>query len=143
MKQNFIGFADSDKFLAAIDRSRPINLNISRKPGRPNGRFGIAVDSTVLRMSQVLENEVLYFEQITNRYQVVGGRVLDADENRHVRLAEQVDEIAQQYLTDHGVTWREALLSMPRSYTTLNGSAPFLQYDKESDSFSYRKAEAA
>jgi hypothetical protein len=142
MKQNYIGFADSDKFLAAVDRSRSINLNVGRKFGRPDRRFGVAIDSTVITMSQVQGDEVLYFEHVTNRYQTIGGRVMDMDEGKHVRLAEQVQEIAKQYLTDRGVTWRDALLSMPRSYITLDGESTFLKYDKTSDSFLYRKAEA-
>jgi hypothetical protein len=141
MKQNFIGFADSDKFLAAVDSARPINLNVGRKFGKPDRRFGISVDSTVLTMSQVLGDEVLYFEHITHRYQVANGHILDHDEKKHIRLSAQVEEIAKQYLIDHALTWREALLSMPRTYITLNGHPTFLTWDKENECFRYRKEE--
>lgn len=143
MKQNFIGFADSDKFLAAINRGLPVNLNVGRKFGRPDKRFGVSIDSTVLTMSQVQGNEVLYFEHVTHRYQVVHGQILELDREKPHRLAEQVLEAAKQYLNDHGVTWREALLSMPSSYITLDGVATFLVYEKESDSYLYRNTEAA
>jgi hypothetical protein len=141
MKSHFIGFADSDKFLAAIDRERPVNLNVGRKFGRPDRRFGISVDSTVITLSQVRGNEVLYFEHVTHRYQTTGGQVLDLDEKKHVRLAKQVHKAAEQYLQDRGVSWRDALLSMPRNYMTLDGVATFLRYDKETESYHYRKAE--
>lgn len=142
MSQQFIGFADSDKFLAAIDRSRPVNLNVGRKFGRPDKRFGLAVDSTVLTLSQVQGNEVLYFEHVTHRYNVANGHVMDLDEEKHIRLADQVLEAAKQYLQEQGVTWRDALLSMPRNYMTLDGVPTFLQYDKESG-YLYRRAETA
>lgn len=143
MKQQFVGFADSDKFLSACDRSRPINLAVTRKGGKPDRRFGMAVDSTVVTLSQVNDVEVLYFEHVTHRYHVAHGQVFERDETKHQRLAGQVDQAARQYLQDHGFAARDAMLSMPRNYTSLDGLATFLKYDKETESYSYQKADGA
>ncbi len=143
MSQQFIGFADSDKFLGAIDPTKPINLNVSRKYGKPDHRFGISVDSTVITMSQVRGNEVLYFEHATHRFQVANGHVMDLDEEKHIRLGTEVQAAAELYLTDHCLTWRDALLSMPRTYTHLDGVATFLTYDKENGGhYRYSKVQA-
>ncbi len=142
MNQQFIGFADSDKFLAAVDPAKPINLNVGHKCGQPDRRFGISVDSTVITMSQVYGNEVLYFEHVTHRYQVANGYVMDLDERKHIRLGEEVQAAAEMYLKDHGLNWRDALLSMPRDYMTLDGVATFLAYDKDDGGhFRYQKVE--
>lgn len=98
----------------------------------------------MLTMSQVYGSEVLYFEQVTHSYNVVNGHVMDLDEEKHIRLAAEVQAAAELYLTDHCLTWRDALLSMPRNYMTLNGVATFLSYEKEDGGhFRYRKVEAA
>lgn len=141
--KHYIGFADSEKFLEAVERERQINLDVSRKAGRPDRRFGIAVDCTVLTLSQVQGDEVLYFQHVTHRYQTNGGQVMDLDETKHVRLARQVLEITQEYLNEQGVSWRQALLAMPRNYTTLDGDATFLRYDKESQSYLRRQPDPA
>lgn len=140
MRQNYIGFTDSDKFLAAIDRSQVVNLTVTHNSGVPN-KLGLSVDRAILSISQVRDNEVLYFESVLVRYQMVNGVPLGPDEERHIRLATQALAIAEQYLKDAGVTWREALLSVPKALTVLRGSTTFLHYDKPSDSFQYRKAE--
>jgi hypothetical protein len=141
MKQQFIGFADSNKFLEAIDRSKPVNLFVGQKSGRPDRKFGIAVDATILTMSQVSGDEVLYFNDITHRWQSHGGHVFEADENRPHRLALKVMELTKRWLDDNQVQYREALLSMPTNYITLEGKATFLKYRKDGDTFEYVPAE--
>ncbi len=137
----FIGFSDSDKFLAAIDPSKPINLNISRKHGRPDKRFGIAVDSTVLTLSQVQGNEALYFAHATHRYQVMNGEVFGLDKDAPKHMADQVQKAVEEYLRRHNITWREALLAMPVNLVTLDGEPTFLKYDIHNHSYSYREPE--
>jgi hypothetical protein len=137
MKQNFIGFADSDKFLSAIDKSRPVNLMVGRKNGRADRKYGMAIDCTVLTMSQAKDGEVLYFEYVAHKYQTLHGEIFNCDKERPARLGEQVMKAAGQYLDDHGIAWREALLSMPMNYITMNGEPTFLKWDKE-EGYSYK-----
>jgi len=140
MKQNYIGFTDSDAFLAAIDRTRPVNLSVSHRAGRADAKLGIAVDTTSVTFSQGNADEVLYFQHVTQRYQVIGGQVMDADDDRPRRLAAQVLEVAKEYLRANDIKFRPALLSMPKNYVALDGHATFLRYYKETDSFQFKAA---
>jgi hypothetical protein len=135
MKQQYIGFPDSEKFIQAIDRTKPVNLFVGQKNGRPDKRFGIAVDSTILTLSQVQGDEVLYFNDITHRWHSNDGLVMDIDEDRPRRLAKMVFDIARKWLTANDIQFREALLAMPVNYIMLEGKSTFLKYDKPSDSF--------
>lgn len=137
MKQQFIGFADSAKFLEAIDRSKPVNLFVGKKSGRPDRKFGVSVDSTILTISQVRDNEVLYFNDATHRWQSVGGHPMERDEGRPYRLSMQVLEHAKHWLDDNQVQYREAMLSMPKNYIQLEGRSTFLKYNKTDDAFEY------
>lgn len=137
MKQIFVGFADSDKFLAAVDKNLPVNLSISRKHGKPDRRFGMAIDSTVLNMSQAQPNEVIYFQHVVHKYQVLHGEIFGRDTGKVGRLAEQVRVLTEQYLTERGISWRDAMVSAPVNYVMLDGEPTFLKWDKESDSFQY------
>ena len=140
MTQSFVGFADSDKFLAALDPSRPVNLNINRQHGKADKRYGLAVDSTVLIMSQVRGCEVLYFEHVVHRYQVMNGQYfVEAEKEEAMRLADQVRKATEEYLSRHNITWRDALLSMPMNYTKLDGEPTFLKWDKETEAYSYQE----
>ena len=143
MTLKFIGFADSDKFIEAVDRSRPVDLTIGRKSGKPDKRFGIAGDSSVLTMSQVQGDEALYFECITYRWTVSNGQSFEIDQDKPRRLADQAFEAAKRYLTDHNIKYREALLAMPISYVKMNGEPTFLKWDKASESYLYYSAEPA
>jgi len=133
---NFVGFPTPGQFLANIDLSRPVNVMVTRKHG-PSGELGIALDSTVLTFSQAGQHETVYFECTVNRYQVYQGKVMDPSQKVE-EIADQVDRHAKQYLTDHEIIWREALLSMPENYHTLNGSPEFLKWDKENKCYVYQ-----
>lgn len=133
----FVGFANSEKFLAAVDRTRPINLSVARRHGKADRRFGMRIDATVLTMSQVQGSEVIYFEHATHRYSVLNGEIFEKDKDRPHRLAEQVREFAERYLTESGVTWRDAMVSMPVNFVTLDGDAVFLKWDQRQESYLY------
>ena len=137
MKQNYIGFSDSDQFLAAVNKLKPINLNVGRKNGKP-GKYGMAIDMTVVCLSQAQGDEVLYFQHATHKYQTLRGEIFDGDQEKPARLAEQVLAAAKQYLIDHGFIFREALLSMPINYITMDGDATFLKYSSE-EGYSYKE----
>ena len=142
MNPNYIGFADSDAFLAAADPAKPINLNVGTKHGKP-GRYGLSVDYTILIMSQAHGDEVLYFEHIVHRYQAMSGEPMGFGDSKRIRLAEQAEQAAGRYLGERGFTCRQALLSMPANYVTLDGLPTFLAYDKSSDSYLYIAKDAA
>ncbi len=137
----FIGFADSDKFIEAIDRVRPVNLMIGRKSGKPDKQFGLSIDSSLLIISQIQGDEALYFECVTYRWRVLNGESMDLDQDKPQRLADQAYEAAKHYLDIHGIQYREAMLAMPASYIKMEGQATFLHWDKDSESYSYRAVE--
>lgn len=141
MSENYIGFADSDKFLEAIDRTKPVNLSMTRRSGHGDRRFGISIDQLVLTVSQAQPDEILYFECTPFRWQSVAGRPMLQDEDKPARLASESLRAAEKYLTDHGVIWREALLAMPSNYTTMHGEATFLHWNKEAESYEQADAE--
>lgn len=134
----FIGFASSDKFIDAIDHKRPVNLSVHRKFGKPM-KYGISIDNTILIMSQVVDGEVLYFQMTCHRYQTMQGQPLmsDRDPSKVSRISDQVKSFAERYLDDHGLSWREACVSMPANYITLDGEATFLKWDKPADGYLY------
>ncbi len=134
----FVGFSDSDAFLKAIDVSRSINLNISTRHGRQDKKFGMAQDSSVLTMSQVQGDEVIYFEFAFHRYAVLMGKPFDIEEQRIIQLSDQVRYAVEQYLIKHDLTWRSALVSMPLNCIRLEGEPTFLKYDKDAG-YSYRE----
>src|SRR5512138_3413411 len=138
MKQNYIGFADSDKFIEAVDVMRPVNLNVGRRSGRPDRKFGILPQSIELTISQVQGDEVLYFECTTGRWQALNGRPMMQDEDAPRRWASSAFAAAAQYLADHQFTFREALLAMPANYVKMHGEATFLRWNKETESYEYR-----
>jgi len=132
----FIGFANSDKFIDAIDHKRPVNLSVHRKFGKP-GKYGISIDSTILEMSQVVDGEVLYIQKTCHRYQCLQGSPMERDGGRIERISTQVKNLAERYLDDYGLSWREAYVSMPANYVTLDGEATFLKWDKPADGYLY------
>lgn len=137
MKNSFVGFGNSDKFIDAIDRERPINLSISCRRGKPDRRYGMAIDATVLTMSQAQENETVYFETAVHKYRTLNGEYFGTDKEKVSRVARQVQEAVEKYLGEFGVTWRDAMLSMPLSYVKLEGDPTFLKWDNEGETFHY------
>ncbi len=143
MKQNYIGFADSDKFIEAVDHSRPVNLNVGRQSGRPDRKFGILPQSLVLTISQVQGDEVLYFECTTGRWNSINGSPMMQDEEAPRRWAVSAFEAAVQYLKEHDITFREALLAMPISLMKMHGDATFLHWNEQSKLYEYKAPSTA
>ena len=143
MKPQYIGFGNSQKFMEAIDPARPVNVFVGRMFGNPDRKYGLATDSIALLMTQVRELEVLYLYDIVLRFRVQNGHILERDEERPMRLATQVFDLARQWLKDHDIPSRDAMLSMPTNLIILEGNSLFMQFNKESDAFDYQPDKVA
>ncbi len=142
MTLKYVGFADSDKFIEAVDRKRPVNLNVGRQNGKPDRRFGILPMTLLLTISQVQGDEVLYFECAAYHWRSLNGEPMLQDTDLPRRLAVEVYDLAAKHLKDHDISFREALLAMPTNYLKMHGAAMFLQWDEARQSY-LPKPEAA
>lgn len=144
MTQTFVGFGKATDFLAAIDRSQPVNAECVTLTGKA-GKFGIALATTVIVLSQPRGSEIFYFYSPISRYQTLNGEPMIMNkqeiENRQTRN-DRAYEITLAWLAGAGVTARHSIIAMPSTYRMLEGYADYMRYDKGSDLWIAVSAEA-
>jgi hypothetical protein len=132
MNKQFIGFGTLEKFLKAIDLTKPVNADSIVIPGK-SGVSGIALNEQAIIVSQANQDEILYCNIIISRYQSLAGSSLPlspSEERIYQERAESAWQIVKQVMEEAGAKVREALLATPQNLRTLDGSADCLKYNK-------------
>lgn len=134
MKEYFVGFGSAAEWKSAINQERQVNVAVITEIG-PTNKMGLASGTSYLVLSQLRDDEVLYLLVPVTRFQAMGGRPFEREVDQHARRGETAQAIAVAWLDRAGIPHRTAVMATPRNLKLMEGTAEFLHYDKEADSY--------
>ncbi len=130
---NYLGYPSHTDWLAAVDRSQPVNAICIIEPGR-SAVHGLSLNKQLVILSQAQGSTIHYLRLIVDGYQTMDGRSALMDDKKHEQRAESAWKIIQTWLKEQGLTFRIALLAFPKTLRLLDGSADALmEFNKDLD----------
>jgi len=130
--KTFNGFGLFSDFLAALDKSLPVNCMAVKKTNP--GKHGTFLCTTVVITSQAQPKGVIYHQYTTAKWQQIGDTPLD---DTHADRADSAYELTLKLLDGYKVY--KALTAMPKNLETFDGQNDLLRWDKEVDLFYLRE----
>lgn len=130
--QHFFGYGQLEKWLEAIDRSRPVYVIDSEEQAAVNGELGMSYHNLMILCSQPDgEGNVHYCRIIVGRVKRVHGELWSEQSKALVRHAEEASGIVHGWLAERNLTIREAAVDLPTGRQHMDGAAGFLKYSKD------------
>lgn len=123
MKTNpvlFIGYNTVDRWLSAIDVSRPVYASMITEPGEV-AQHGLRTDLVVMMLAQPEGDIVHYYRAPVVQLRYVDDQPFDIDHRSKLKAVKDVWEKTRGWLQDHGLDYREAVIAAPKDLRFLNG----------------------
>lgn len=123
MKTNpvlFIGYNTVDRWLSAIDVRRPVYASMVTEPGEV-AQYGIRTDQVAVMLAQPDADVVHYFRALVMELRYVEDQPFDVDHKRKLAAIKDAWTKVQDWLLDHGLDYREAVIAAPKDLRFLDG----------------------
>ena len=131
MTSHYLGYSRHTDWIAAIDRTQPVNA-ISIVNTEWIGS-GLAKNTQLIVLSQAQGDTVHLLRLITDQYQTMDGREpLDSKIKLHEKRAESAWDILQTWLRENNLITRRALLALHKDLRLLDGHADgLMEFSKD------------